>query len=59
VYGWQRGSETCNFTREDAVPDMEFNLVLWHGLKGDSVPFPAPKRSAFLNLRNDKKGEDD
>jgi len=59
VNEWQRRSETFNFTREDAVPDMEFNLVLWHGLKGDSVPFPAPKRSAFLNLRNDKKGEDD
>lgn len=44
---WQRRSEKFNLTKEDAVPELEFNLVLWHGLKGDNVPFPAPKRSAF------------
>lgn len=55
---WQRRSENFNFTREDAVPDMEFNLVLWHGIKGDDVPLPAPKRAAFLNLSG-KKGDND
>jgi len=45
---WQRRSEKFNFAKEDAVPDLDFNLVLWHGLKGDNVPFPGPKRSAFL-----------
>ncbi|MFI5185630.1 MAG: bifunctional YncE family protein/alkaline phosphatase family protein [Chitinophagales bacterium] len=56
---WQRRSENFNFTKEDAVPDMEFNLVLWHGIKGDDVPLPAPKRAAFLKLRADEKNADD
>jgi len=56
---WQWRSEKFNFTKEDAVPDMEFNLVLWHGIKGDDVPLPAPRRAAFLKLRNNKKGEND
>jgi YVTN family beta-propeller protein len=56
---WQRRSEKFNFTKEDAVPDMEFNLVLWHGIKGDDVPLPAPKRAAFLKIRNEKKDKDD
>ena len=56
---WQRRSEKFNFTKEDAVPDLEFNLVLWHGLKGDNVPFPAPKHAAFLKIRSDKKEDDD
>ncbi len=55
---WQRRSEEFNFTKEDAVPDMEFNFVLWHGIKGDHVPLPAPKRAAFLNLRNNKAEDD-
>ncbi|GAC1439876.1 MAG: hypothetical protein NVSMB63_05650 [Sediminibacterium sp.] len=45
---WQRRSEKFNFAKEDGVPDLEFNVVLWHGLRGDGVPFPAPKRAAFF-----------
>ena len=45
---WQRMSEKFNLTKEDAVPDLEFNMVLWHGIKGDQVPFPGPKRAAFF-----------
>lgn len=56
---WQRRSEKFDFSKEDAVPDMDFNLVLWHGIKGDLIPLPAPKRAAFLKLRNDKKDADD
>ncbi len=44
---WQRRSENFDLTKEDAVPDLEFNTVLWYGLKGDKVPFPGPKRAAF------------
>ena len=43
----------------DKVPDMEFNLVLWHGIKGDDAPLPAPRRAAFLKIRDNKKDEDD
>ena len=56
VNEWQRRSELFDLSKEDAVPDLEFNIVLWHGIKGDHVPFPGPRRSAFLNL---KKEEDD
>ena len=44
---WQQKSEQFNFAVEDAVNDFEFNKVLWHGLKGN-VPFPAPRRAAFV-----------
>jgi hypothetical protein len=55
---WQRRSEKFNLTKEDAVPDLEFNIVLWHGIKGDYVPFPGPKRAAFFKAK-DTKDEDD
>lgn len=45
---WQRRSEKFDLAKEDAVPDLEFNIVLWHAIKGDQVPFPGPKRAAFF-----------
>ena len=53
---WQRRSETFNFAREDAAPDLEFSELLWHAIKGDNVAFPGPKRAAFVKL---KEGEQD
>jgi YVTN family beta-propeller protein len=55
---WQRRSELFNLTKEDAIPDMEFNIVLWHGIKGDHVPFPGPKRAAFLKVKNEDDDDD-
>jgi hypothetical protein len=46
---WQRRSEKFNFAKEDSNNDIEFNKVLWHGIKGD-VPFPGPRRAAFLKV---------
>ncbi len=54
---WQRRSEKFNLAKEDAVPDLEFNIVLWHGIKGDNIPFPGPKRAAFF--KPIKKDDDD
>jgi YVTN family beta-propeller protein len=56
---WQQRSEAFNLNKEDAVPDLEFNVVLWHSLKGDEVPFPGPKRAAFVKLRKDADDDDD
>jgi YVTN family beta-propeller protein len=56
---WQRRSEQFDFSKEDKIPETDFNLVLWHGIKGDKIPLPAPKRAAFLKLRDDKKDGDD
>lgn len=50
---WQLQSEKFDLTKEDAVPDLEFNRVLWYGLKGDNVPFPGPKRAAFFKQRTE------
>ena len=50
---WQRRSESFNFTKEDAIPDLEFNLVLWNALKGEAIPFPAPRRAAFVKWEQD------
>ena len=46
---WQRRSEKFNFAKEDSNNDIEFNKVLWHGIKGN-VPFPGPRRAAFLKI---------
>jgi phospholipase C len=55
VNEWQRKSEKFDFAKEDSNNDIEFNRVLWHGIKGN-VPFPGPKRAAFIlpNDRDDK-----
>ncbi|WP_343674510.1 bifunctional YncE family protein/alkaline phosphatase family protein [Chitinophaga sp.] len=56
VNEWQRRSEQFDFSKEDNVPDLEFNRVLWSGIKG--TVFPAPKRAAFVNLRGDDDGDE-
>ena len=38
-----------DLTKEDNVPDLLFNEVLWYAIKGPSVKFPAPKRGAFIH----------
>ncbi len=50
---WQRLSDTYNFAKEDAVPDIEFSKILWHAVKGNTA-FPPPSRAAFIKL-NDKE----
>ena len=55
---WQARSEKFDLTKEDAVPDLEFNKVLWHGIKGSHIPFPGPRRAAFINLKNDREEDD-
>lgn len=41
-------SATFDFTKEDRIPDLEFNEVIWKTVKGEHVPMPAPVRNAFL-----------
>lgn len=54
---WQRESEKLDFAKEDEVPDLKFNKILWYGLKGDRLQFPAPRRAAFVQLHDE--GEED
>jgi len=50
---WQAMCEKYNFNKEDAVPDVEFNQMLWHAIKGDWIPYPTIRRSAFLTYTDD------
>jgi len=52
-------SASLDFTREDRVPDKEFNEILWKGIRGmDSLP-PAPRRAAFVKVSKSGKDDDD
>lgn len=46
-------SETFNLAKEDAIPDGEFNEVLWKGIKGMDSEVPSPRRAAFLTVKKD------
>jgi YVTN family beta-propeller protein len=48
-------SEKFNWTKEDAVPDLIFNEILWQGIKGK--PAPSPVRAAFLKINDKEQGE--
>jgi len=52
-------SQSFNFAKEDAVPDLELNDVIWKFAKGENATLPAPKRSAFVILEKKKKDDDD
>jgi DNA-binding beta-propeller fold protein YncE len=43
-----RISETWNLAKLDAVPEREFNEVLWKAIKGLESEMPAPRRAAWL-----------
>jgi len=47
-------SEAFDFSKEDRVPDLSFNEILWKGIMGVSAP--APKRAAFVRVM---KGDED
>jgi YVTN family beta-propeller protein len=51
-------SEKYNWRKEDAVPDLVFNNLLWKGIKGLDYIVPAPSRAAFVNQSAKKKGDD-
>lgn len=59
VNGSSKRSEKFNFAKEDAVPDLELNKVVWKAVKGENSAMPAPKRSAFVLLEKKKKKDDD
>jgi YVTN family beta-propeller protein len=52
-------SQFFNLAKEDKVPDLELNEVIWKYIKGENAIMPAPKRSAFVILEKKKKDDDD
>ena len=56
------GAAECkklDFTKEDAVPDMLFNKILWKAIKGKNSIMPPPVRSAFVKVVKAKGKDDD
>lgn len=43
-----RQFENFDFAKEDSVPDLEFNRLLWKAVKGVSAEMPAPRRGAWV-----------
>jgi Uncharacterized conserved protein len=54
---WSKLSDTFDFSKEDRVPDNEFNKVIWAAVKGEDSTCPAPKHAAFVALN--KVDDDD
>jgi len=48
-----RLSETFKFDKEDEAPDLELNQVIWKSVKGEDAEMPAPRRSAFVIIKEE------
>jgi hypothetical protein len=44
-------SEKFDWSKEDKVPDLIMNEILWQGIKGKSAP--SPVRAAFVQPTKD------
>ncbi len=53
-------SAAWDFSKEDTLPDIEFNEVIWMSVHGANSRMPAPVRSAFVRaIEDDDDGEGD
>jgi hypothetical protein len=46
-------SASWDFSKEDTLPDIEFNEVIWMSVHGANSRMPAPVRSAFVRAIDD------
>jgi len=53
AYGAARCAE-MNLAVEDAIPDVEFNEIIWKAVRGAQSVMPAPVRSAFVTVVEDE-----
>jgi YVTN family beta-propeller protein len=44
-------SSHFDFSKEDNIPDLVFSEVIWKAVKGEKSVMPAPRRSAFLMVK--------
>ncbi len=51
-------SAEFDLSKPDLINDLEFSQIVWQSIKGLNSPMPAPKRSAFLVLK-EEDGDDD
>ncbi|WP_354360266.1 bifunctional YncE family protein/alkaline phosphatase family protein [Pedobacter sp. UYP30] len=52
-------SAAFNLKKEDEIPDLELNAVIWKSVKGENSTMPAPRRSAFVVAEKKAKHDDD
>jgi YVTN family beta-propeller protein len=55
VSHWSKLSETFDLTKEDRIPDLLFSEVIWKAVKGEHSVMPAPRRSAFVKMKEEEK----
>jgi Phosphoesterase family len=48
-----RQSASWDFSKEDSLPDIEFNEIIWKSVRGADSRMPAPVRSAFVRAIED------
>jgi len=54
-----RISNGLDFSKEDRIPDLLFSQVIWKAVKGEQSVMPAPRRSSFLSVKEEKEEEED
>lgn len=52
-------SATFNLAKEDAVPDLVLNSIIWKAVKGENSVMPSPRRSAFVKIPSKKTVDND
>ncbi len=52
-------SISWDFSKEDTLPDIEFNEVIWQSVKGANSQMPAPVRSAFVRAVAEEDEEEE
>jgi hypothetical protein len=56
AFGQERSGE-MDFSRQDAVPDLELSEIVWRSVRGPGSPMPAPVRSAFVRVHGGDDGD--
>ncbi|QQS45716.1 MAG: beta-propeller fold lactonase family protein [Acidobacteriota bacterium] len=51
-------SAEFDFSKEDTLPDIEFNEIIWKSVRGANSIMPAPVRSAFVRELDDDDDDD-
>jgi len=52
-------SNKIDLSKEDKVPDMLFSKIIWKAVKGEQSEMPAPRRSAFVKLKDKSEKDND
>ena len=48
-----------DFKKEDTIPEPIFSEIVWKTVKGEDLAMPAPRRSAFLKLKEEEDKEEE